>query len=295
MCKLLLTFMLLLLIASCRDLVYDEFPSFKGVPVVNSLISADNLIVAHVSLASKIDKNPLKGIESASVLLLADNIFVEYLLPLEGGLYMGGSLAEYNKIYTCEVTIPGYQKVTASTFLPSPMSLHSVEHTAIAGKDHEGMTYPSVKITFRNDPTKKYYYEVVIRLLKPDKEIHATPINPNDPVLANEGLPLFLFSNELIKGSNCTMTLNYITGSASRFSQSGELRTTLYPFILELRTVSYEYYSYVRSMHLYNTGRYPEYGLNANIAFPLYSNVLNGYGIFAGFSSVVYDTIFPSY
>jgi hypothetical protein len=65
--------------------------------------------------------------------------------------------------------------------------------------------------------------------------------------------------------------------------------------VIELRTVSKEYYQFTRQKYLYETGRFPQFGIGANIAFPLYSNVKDGFGIVAGYSSFVSDTIYPSY
>jgi hypothetical protein len=156
------------------------------------------------------------------------------------------------------------------------------------------MTYPAVKFTFSNTKNENCYYEARIRLIKYGSEQIADMYNIVDPVLLNEGLPLSVFSNELITDTAYTMTINYFTGSASS-TNGGPMTTTLYPFILEFRSVSYDYYQFARQKYLYDTGRFPEFGLSSNQAFQLYSNVKNGYGIFAGYSSVISDTITPQY
>jgi hypothetical protein len=156
------------------------------------------------------------------------------------------------------------------------------------------MTYPAVKFTFSNNPAEKLYYEARIRLIKYGSEQIPDMYNIVDPVLLNEGLPLSVFSNELITDTAYTMTINYTTGSAGS-SNGGPITTTLYPFILEVRSVSYDYYQFARQKYLYDSGRFPEFGLSSNQAFQLYTNVQNGYGIFAGYSSVISDTITPQY
>jgi hypothetical protein len=88
------------------------------------------------------------------------------------------------------------------------------------------------------------------------------------------------------------MLINYFTGSASAVN-GGPLQTTLYPLIVELRSVSYNYYQFVKQKYLYELGRYPEFKAGSIQAFPLYSNVTDGYGIFAGYSVLKADTIYP--
>lgn len=286
---------LLILLTACHEKVYDSFPPFEKVPVFSGFITNDGLIGVHISLTSDINKNPLQGIDNASVVvynLAGDTIKLAH----EGeGWYFADYLPVFGQTYHCVVAVPGFPVVHATTQMPYPPVLHNVQHTAIAGKDAEGTSYPSVSFTFENDPTKEMYFEARIRLFRDFEERNATLINFNDPILQNEGLPLALFSNRAIDGNSYTMTINYMTGSRGSFEQYGEWRTTLFPFIFELRSVSREYYLYRRSAKLYETGRFPEFGLHANHVFPLHSNTSSGYGIFAAYSVVRSDTIYPSY
>ena len=281
-------------IFSCRKLVQSEFADFKQVPTVNSFLKADSLIKVHISLASKLDTNELKGLDNAQVQLFVDDVFKELLTSTGNGVYTSTTIVEPLKKYECRVDIPGYESVSCISSIPIASHLRDIIHISVAGKDQEGMTYPAVKFTFSNTKNEKSYYEARIRLIENGAEQIADMYNIVDPVLLNEGLPLSVFSNELITDTVYTMTINYITGSASS-SNGGTVHTTLYPFILEVRSVSYDYYQFARQKYLYDTGRFPEFGLSSNQAFQLYSNVINGYGIFAGYSAVISDTITPQY
>ncbi len=283
---------MLLASTSCRKLVQSDFADFKQVPTVNSFLKADSLLKVHISLASKLDTNELQGLENAQVKLYVNDMFKELLTSTGNGVFTSTTFVEPLRKYECKVDIPGYETVNCSNTIPKPSHLRDIIHISVAGKDQEGMTYPAVKFTFSNNPEEKQYYEARIRLF--GRETGAMLINIVDPVLLNEGLPLSVFSNELITDTAYTMTINYFTGSAS--SSNGEpMTTTLYPFILEVRSISYDYYQFARQKYLYDTGRFPEFGLSSNQAFQLYSNVKNGYGIFAGYSSVISDTITPQY
>ncbi len=284
----------ILLLSSCHKLVQNEFTDFKQVPTVNSFLSADSLLKVHISFASKLDTNELKGLDNVQVQLFVDDVFKELLTSTGNGFFTSTTIVEASKKYECKVDIPGYESVSCISSIPKPSHLRDIIHISVAGKDQEGMTYPAVKFTFSNTKNEKSYYEARIRLIEFGSEQIADIYNIVDPVLLNEGLPLSVFSNELITDTVYTMTINYITGSAGS-SNGGTIHTILYPFILEVRSVSYDYYQFARQKYLYDTGRFPEFGLSSNQAFQLYSNVKNGYGIFAGYSAVISDTITPQY
>ena len=283
-----------LLLSSCRDLVQDEFLEFIPVPVVNSILIVDSVIRVHVSLAGKLDANQLVLIDNAEVILYVDGMYKETLTRSDKGIYSSSFVIEKLKAYRCEVNIPGYKTVTCSDLIPETTIISDIIHIDKAGKDEEGMTYPAIKFTFTNDPSEKKYFEVLIRLIQHRYERVATLETITDPVILNEGLPIALFSNESIKGNNYSITLNYFTGSGGS-TNGGSVQTTLYPLILEVRSVSSNYYHFVKQKYLYEKGRYPEFMAASTTAFPLYSNITGGYGIFAGYSVAKSDTIYPGY
>ncbi|MBN2521590.1 MAG: DUF4249 domain-containing protein [Bacteroidales bacterium] len=277
----------ILVLYSCRELVQDEFPYFSPVPTINSILIADSTLKVHVSLAGKIDTNQLVFIDNAEVLLYVNEQFKDTLTYFDKGIYYSSTLVEPLKTYYCEVNIPGYQKVSCSDYLPKPAIISEIVHINQAGKDEEGFTYPAIKFTFNNNPSENLYFEVAIKLIRNRYEKLVELQTITDPVILNEGLPIAVFSNELISGESYSITINYTTGSAS--SQG----TNLYPLILEFRSVSHDYYQYVKQLYLYEKGRYPDNLASSLTAFPLYSNIHGGYGIFAGYSSIQSDTIYP--
>ena len=100
-----------------------------------------------------------------------------------------------------------------------------------------------------------------------------------------------VFSNELIEGNTYTMIINYTTGSASRSNNEGWV-TNLFPVRVELRTVCFNYYKFIKQQYLYeHSNSEPIFSVGATSTFNLHSNVENGYGIFAGYSSVKSEII----
>lgn len=286
--------LILLTHCSCREIVTDEFPGFTPVPTVNSILIAGKPIKVHVSLAEKLDTNQLTLVNDADISLYIDGNYSENLFPDENGIYFSSSIVEPLRSYKLEVKVPGYETITCNDILPAPSPIFNIIHTNNAGKDEEGMIYPSVTLSFKTNPAERQYFEIVIRTLQTRYERTATLKKITDPVLLNEGLPLTIFSNEIIRDSEYAMTINYFTGSAG-FSGDEPYHTSLYPLIIELRSCSDNYYRFVKQKHLYEKGRYPEFLAASTNAFPLFSNIPGGYGIFAGYSVVVSDTLFPKY
>ena len=280
--------------SSCRELVTDEFPDFPQIPAVNSILIAGKPLKVHVSLAEKLDTNQLTVVNNAAVSLYIEGNFAENLIPDENGIYISSSLIEPGKSYKLDVNVPGYETITCNEILPAPSPILNIVHNNNAGKDEEGMIYPSITLSFKTNPAELQYYEVVIRTLQSRYERIATLEKITDPVLLNEGLPLTIFSNEIIRDSVYAMTINYFTGGAG-FGGNEPYRTTLYPLIIELRSCSRDYYQFIRQKYLYEKGRFPEFLAASTNAFPLFSNIEGGYGIFAGYSLVVSDTLKPKY
>jgi len=286
---------------SCRELVQDKFPDFAPVPTINSILIVDSLLKVHVSMAGSIDTNQLRLVEDAEILLYVNEQFKETLTYEGDGIYSSNITVEPLKKYSCLVNVPGFETVSCTDSIPTAVQLSDILHIRAAGKNEEGLTYPAIQFTFANNPDKRLYFEAVIRLLTPSygklplsKSVqYADLLAITDPVILNEGLPIAVFSNEMVTGQSYTMTLNYTTNSAGSTNNSGT-SMTLYPLILELRAVSYDYYKYVKQQYLYEIGRYPSGLQSTSAVFPIYSNIKNAYGIFVGYSATLCDTIYPN-
>lgn len=272
---------------SCRKLVQNEFPDFSPVPVVNGILVADSLIKIHVSLAEKLDTNKLGWIDNARVDLYTNGQYTETFSYREKGFYSGTTIVEPGKTYSCEVEIPGFVKVKCTDSIPLTTTLTEIGQIDIAGKDEEGASYSSIVFTFNDNQEQTNYYEVKIIL----ERVYSDLINNLDPVLLNEGLPVSVFSDELIQNGTNTMTINYYNSNYPDESNGGYSR--LLPVVLELRSISYDYYKYTKDLYIYETGRHPTIVGGVVTPYQLYSNVEDGLGIFAGYSRVISDTIFP--
>jgi hypothetical protein len=285
------------ILAGCHEKVDWDAPPFESKPVMNGILAARRPVKVHVSLAVPYGANESIIVEDAVVNLFVDGEFAETLEYQGEGYYQSELVAEIGKEYVCEAHLDSYPVVRGSTIIPKPVIILGIEHINIAGIDEEALTYPAVKITFENNPDIFTCHEIIISLLKPNIGGHtwrpAELLDNIDPVLLNEGLPITLFSNEIIESDSYTMTVNYYTGSHSS-QDRGPLITRYHPMRVELRTLSHSYYQYTRQLFLYEyNNEEPFFSGTVLTPFTLHSNIENGYGIFTSYSSVTSNIIYP--
>lgn len=272
-----------LLFSSCRKEVKTDDSLLTAYPVINSIIINGKPIKVHISIASQFSDTKTILIENATVKLYRENVLVEDLIYINDGIYISESIGEASKEYSLRINVPGYKEINCKTTVPVVPEISNVKFIPIAGMDNEGETYSGITFDFKTTPTIAQYFEICLKVFYYGNIIEVNPVDIVDPILLHEGLPLPVFSNEIIKDSLYSMRYNYYTG----------VTDNNLPLILEFRSISKEYYLYLRQKYLYDTGRFPEFGLNSSTAFPMYSNIDEGYGIFAGYSFIVSDTIQP--
>jgi hypothetical protein len=271
--------------SSCTKLVTDQFPEHDPVPVLNATLIAGQAINLNLSFSSKVDSTDYIYVESATVSLFTEGLFLEMLEYSGNGNYIAEHVVQEEVNYSCEIVIEGYDTIRASTFVPAKSSIKSLKHTSNAGYTSEGVRYPSLNVAFRNDTCNLQYYELSIKGIENDSSLGKIfLINITDPIILNEGIAEAVFSNEIIEDSICQMHLNFHGGHASR--SRGEPRIyTIYPLQIELRSISKEYYLFRKSYYLYQDGRWGDGIITPMGSSSIYSNVENGYGIFSAYSA----------
>ncbi|MEA1878225.1 MAG: DUF4249 family protein [Bacteroidota bacterium] len=281
----------------CKDLVNENFEAVDPVQVVNSFLIQDSAVKIHVSMIRGLDDKEIELISNANVFLIVDGEWTEKLSYHFDGYYKGLTIVEAGRKYSCVVELNGFKEIFCEDSIPFPYELTGIEHINNAAINYEGIKIPAIEFTFKNEPNEVRYGQFVIHLLTNQGTEYESwrkgfIQETVDPVLLSEGLNIQVFSNENITGNEYTMHVNYNTGSSSCGDDSCWVE--LYPVVFELRSISENYYNYLRQLKLYEKGRFPDFGGLSYGVFPLHSNVSNGYGIFAGYSTVYTDTIFPN-
>jgi hypothetical protein len=260
-------------------------------PTINAIIQDGNPIQIHISLAGKIDKTQLKGVENATIKLFVNDVLADDLEYIGEGFYQSARLGEQGKHYLLQIDIPNFPTTRCETYLPNSEFIRSIQHINNAGKDQDGLNCPALKITFTNNPDKQQYFNLSVGMLVHSSSDPIQLLNITDPVILGEGLPILVFSNRMIKDTTYTMYLEYTTGLSTNINAQWIM--DLFPLIVELRSIDLPYYHFLRSVYLYQRNLYDTDIGEIYPPYSLYSNVPNGYGIVGSFSKHTYDTIFP--
>lgn len=189
--------------------------------------------------------------------------------------------------YTIKVSAPGYKTVTATSRIPERVNLDSVKiENLVASEDDPGyklykfdlaiyFTDPRMELNFyhvnvfqKNIVSLKDSLEYVEQVTK---LIFDSKINTNYIVANYDGG--FLIEDKPIDGSTLRIPIPITLRLPAHVQNLDEL-------IVELRSVSQEYYMF------HSTVSRQQSNENMPISDPvvLYNNILNGQGVFAGYS-----------
>jgi hypothetical protein len=289
-----------LFLQSCLKLVSDEFPEFPKAPTVNAILRTGKPVEINLTYAGTIDSSKIEVIENAQIDLFVDQHFVQSLSYHELGNYQSTVIVEAEKEYQCIIVVPGFDTIRCRQYVPEITPVLHVEYIDTSGFDEEGRPFYAFKLTFPNDKGKKNYFEIDHKRLRfseggpPVFYAQSYMVGIEDPVFLNEGIERSIFSDELLNDSTYTIHYNFYRKYNRTICNEEGCISYAYPELIEFRSVSEDYYRYIKQLELYHLGRLT--GFEGNLtAFPLYSNIENGYGIFAAYSYVQTDTIFPAY
>ncbi len=238
-------------------------------------------------------------ITNALVLLYRDSVFMDTLkydpafqfYPLGFAILDGPKAGESYKI---AASAPGYDNVYARTIIPPKVEIDTVEIDRIAFEDKYGGIHSKITLTFNDPSGQSNYYEVMLS----SKGVYGAPqyfeLTTYEPYIVSEihyppvtNVDLrkprhLLFNDKSFNGNKVNMTFYY----PANYVIDGGIKTMTWDLIfVQLRNVTKEYYDF-RSSFLYNTYNQVEnmlYGTGEPMN--VYSNVENGYGIFAGFNN----------
>jgi hypothetical protein len=259
---------------SCSKEIEIDFKNYKPNIVVSSIFCNDKPFIFHFSTTqSPIHTNNLIN-DSIYLALYEDNnkiletkfksnSLTTDIYPKPGCIYQLKAYIEgFDSIYACD-TLP-YQTYFGDGTILQPISI-----------DRYGTNISQVRLTISDLKYNRDYYELLFQDIQYDSSVPIT-----DPVLINEGdvqykPTSYFFSDELFDGQDYSMVINRDLGLGIRVWAI-------------LRATSRNYYLYRKFLtrHLF-TQPTKDVGAGAFIfkgePQTMYNNIINGYGIFAGY------------
>ncbi len=305
----------LLLLPSCYKQLEIEFPDNEPLIAVSCLFTKDSSFVVKVNQTTGFNDSVSHKITNATCKLFANNQFVENLSHASDGFYTSNHKPDYNTVYKIEVSSKDLSIVSATNQLPTPPKIINLtkQDSIMFGED--GYYLHQLDLTIKDPAEVSNYYELAVfvyykldysgawwldstQLAEVDTNYRITAVVPQsqDIVLKNEGLldyypRTFPFSDELFNGQTYTLNINYLLpGYVTSYNDTEINLITDYQLIVAVRSVSEDYYKYKKKLIIHQNNQDSDIWNGIGEPVQMFSNITNGYGIFAGYTTFI-DTI----
>ena len=289
-----------LIYISCEKVIPFEGDVNTPKLVINSVFESDSTFKVHVSSSrSVIDTSSFENIDDAVVTIKDGNgNVIEVLNHFVNGFYKGQVLPEENTTYILEVNHPNYAKITASDSLPSPIIINSVDTSTILDPINGNRLRISMNF---DDPenNQNYYlletysvneYLIVENLDTIEYELDTTKqfMVLTDEVFQNGGSPWRdqgLFNDLLFNGQNKTLEIEIPNENWSGSEDGYDWSYKTLTLRLYLHNITISYYYYRTSLELFQNASGNPFAQPVQV----YSNIENGFGVFAGSQISFFD------
>ena len=268
-------------ISACDTELDDSSIKFTPRLVVNSFVNSDDFFSVQVSKTiSMSDTTYPDFIENATVVVNdgAQDFTLSYNLGLSK--YVANFKPVAGQTYTVKVSAPDFFTASGTMVLPNKLNSPKSSWQDKTGFDENGFETGTLTCYIADPQDERNYYEVnLYRFDDFTQEWVIMAPNTTDPFLnqsaAKTDLGGYLLDDKTFNGGN--KKFEFITSYGSAGS--------MYKYLVEVRSLSDEYYRYLQSLANYRKTS----GLFSDPT-PIYSNITNGRGICAG-ASIQRDTI----
>lgn len=305
--KLILLILLVFIFFSCRKKIEIDLDELPQKPVINCLFTPGKPFRVHVSLSKNPTDTASYHINNALVKLYGNDDTDEQL-PLSGnGYYSKSSVIPLAGIvYTLKVDIPDMDEASATGSIP----LNTVEVTQIKSKsgfktepvmgtgEEARIPVQNMQVKFLHDPQKADYMGLSVvqyatthhwfndsfAIVEDRKKFNPGYLDSDDPAILSEGLGNFyIYEMLLFRDINLTKQPASVKFNIEKESSS--------KFWIRFFHFSPKAFQYIKSWFIHDyTQDYDFWEVYE--PQPLYSNIENGYGIFAGYSMQLYE-VYP--
>lgn len=270
---------------SCEKEIELKVPPHEPGLVLNSLFEQGYHITVHLS-ESKLITDTLTSLGSGVSVLLKHNNSSEKLTYSGSGKYESENiLAHSGEEYTVEAEHEGYNKIVATDIVPAKTPFKIINFIPEAGIDEYGDLYSEIDIEFNDNPDVTNYYEIgLMSYIGGSEEYHTDGrwdlgwIYSEDPYVLNEGDKNYWYQNILLRDemfNGKTVRLKCTT----QYQKEHDTK-----FRIHFRCVSENYYKYKKKWIRHYANQVTDIWDGTGNPVILFSNIENGYGIFAAFT-----------
>ena len=306
---------LLIVLSSCEQVIEPDLPEHTPRLVLHAFFTADGIWTAYVGRSSGIlDSRPLheRSVADASVELLAGDRVIEEMKFLDAarGYVFEDSALEAGETYSLQVSAPGFATIRATDAIPRPVPTsilsYRTDTSVRSGSETSGEF--SIELEIQDPPGEANYYQISMYQISTGRGIwrYEGLLSTKDPsIIADNGIDgssveegafsgeAPYFKDTLFDGRTHEIELTYDgvlilrEGIAQEEVAEDGQEPAKQKTYLQVLYISAAYYEYLKTARLHDSTR------DNPFAEPLsvYSNVENGYGIFAGYSSQTFELV----
>lgn len=282
-----------LIVFSCSDIIDIDIPKSVDNIVVNSLFEAGNPIEVEISTTTTIENGETKFVNDATVELWSENIFLEQFIFDQSGLYKSEIVPELNNYYKLIIKMVNGDTLICGDSIPSIVSITDAYFIYPAGFEITEVkigNYAEAYVTFKDPGGEVNYYEISMYGSKyQSNELYGIETSSDDPNVLSEGISRYepgfiLLSDRNFNGSAYTLKM--------KFNSSSYWDNKIYVNVMNVSPAFFEYKKTIVKQLYYQEGiqNIDDIQDMSNLTIigepvNIYSNVVNGLGIFASYTS----------
>lgn len=275
-------FLTIMMLTAC-ELVVDIDVPFEGEQLtVNSFFSPDSVWRASVSLNRFIlNTQPFRRVTNATVIVSDENGPVDTLVHEGNGVYRSDNgKPQARKRYTISASTVVHGAVHAESFVPPAALVSNVE---IQSSDFNGEPSSRITLQISDEPTTENYYAITVEIgyeyLSPEYEV----LSFRYPAMLGRDDEGFQEDEQITNDNAMLIKDVFYSGPEMNVTvHSPDWNLVHAPDVyVSVKTISKDYYDFILTSSLQNQTSGNPFAQPVQV----YSNVQNGFGIFAGYSS----------
>jgi hypothetical protein len=293
----------LVIFSSCEKSVTVDVPEKPSSLVINAILKKDQVIRVIVGKSRYILQSgqglDAYVVKNAVPVIFENNIPIDTLvLASSGYIYTSpkNKTIRAGYTYTIKITAPGFSAAEATTIVPSQSEAPEVTRVKDARVTSDGVHKDEIIVKL-NDPAEKNFYLL---------QFFQAPFQPGDEYTVycasttDKDLELVGDNADPLSTDNCYDADNLILRDDNFNGQVKQLRfyiesgilhdgtgvngQTTKPYV-RLSRITEEQFKFIKSFSVYNMAVDNPFAEPVNV----FSNVKNGYGIFAAYTSATKD------
>ena len=285
-----------LLLTGCNKVIEIDIPEHKQKAVVSCLFHKDSTFKMYISKSVGVPDDLSGPVENAFVKLYKNGVLSDTLF-FNGNLYQSHITAQPNTSYAFNAVVENLEPVHAKDTVPDAPVLGSCSTEDMQVTIDEMIYNQLAKIEIIDPHGIKNYYELFLLAQYTDtifgsgdctERIGAYSDNPVFNENNFRSIDSFVFDDKLFDGETVILPVNYTSPS---IDNNGTMVYFDYTLTVVLRSISKAYYDYLIRLDNHLTAQWSDIWDGVSVPVQMYSNIENGYGIFAGYNEVRQEVI----